>query len=115
MENKGERFRQKPTKWLIGQENHEPTEGDEYIGIHFHCYFEYKEPIRIRNPRYFDINANIEEEVEEGVTVVVNKVFHPNVQSARKSRDVARYCAKKDDYIASDNFDLLAKKKRSFR
>jgi len=99
VDNDDNRFRQKPWKWIIGKENHEPTEGDENIGIHYHCFFVYKEKIRIQDARYFDI-----------------KGFHSNIQAARSQRKVAQYCTKHGDFMKSDNVDdLLAPKKPSWR
>jgi hypothetical protein len=108
------RFPHSPHMWLVGKENHQPKEDDVNIGIHYHCYFEYKVPIRIRDSHYFDIKIDIEEQSEEGVATIVHKDFHPNIQSARNRRHVAAYCAKDGDTMMSDGFDLHKPKKPSY-
>lgn len=49
---------------------------------HLHVMLRYAEPINTRNPRYYDIEN-----------------YHPNVQSARKPKDVLKYILKDGNYM----------------
>lgn len=54
---------------------------------HIHIYLKLKNRIDTRDPRFADVLG-----------------FHGNYQGCRSARNVARYCAKGDNYIA--NFDV---------
>jgi len=49
---------------------------------HLHCMLRYAAPINIRNASYYDVNG-----------------YHPNIQSARKPKDVLTYIKKDGNFL----------------
>jgi hypothetical protein len=87
------RFRAIPVKWLIGREDDT-----------FRCFLRYNKSIRVQSERFFDIRLDPED--PESV------IFRPVIRNARDERAVANSCARGNNYIASEGFDLLGEKQR---
>lgn len=78
-------------EYLIASELH--ANGNQ----HLHCYIQLEETFRTRNARFADM-------------IYQGQVYHGNYQGCRGEKNVAKYCAKEDDYIS--NFDLNERLKR---
>jgi len=68
-------------EYLVGTEEH--LDG----GIHYHCFVTWEQPVRTKDPRFFDF-----------------KGFHPNVQNPRNRRQVIAYCGKGG--VTLSNFEV---------
>lgn len=79
-----------PTRYLVAHELH--SNGDDHI----HAYLELSESFRTRDSRFADISG-----------------FHGNYQGCRSSKNVLKYCSKKDDYVG--NIDVASELKGSTR
>lgn len=71
-------------RYLIAQESHQPKEGDEFIGTHFHVYLEFNTYFRGRNPRAFDIDD------------FNGTVYHPHFSKVYGYKNMIKYCTKED-------------------
>lgn len=67
------------------------SERHEDGGFHLHVQVVYGRKLNIRDPAYFDIQADL----EDGEQVV----FHPNFSGSRNLKAVGEYCTKDGDYV----------------
>lgn len=72
-------------KYLIACESHQPKDGDQYSGIHFHCYVKFSETLRARDTHLFDIED------------IMGEVYHPHVEKIYGVRNMIKYCTKEDE------------------
>lgn len=79
-------------RYIIAEEHHQPKEGDEIGGVHFHCYIHLTKKLRTRNCRIFDIED------------AMGGYYHPHIDKIRGFKNMVTYITKEDkDPLA--NFD----------
>lgn len=72
-------------KYLIACESHQPKDGDNFAGIHFHCYVKFNAILRVRDNHLFDIED------------LMGEVYHPHIEKIYGVRNMINYCTKEDE------------------
>nr|WAE42239.1 MAG: replication associated protein [Cressdnaviricota sp.] len=92
---------------VICQEEHEPKEGDDNLGLHLHGYILLNKQKHIKNCRFFDIPME-EDQWYVNYQKETIKAYHPNIQPVKSKAAVLKYVTKYDMEVLCDNFDVAA-------